>query len=155
MSSVVLRNVVHFLATHGFRSRLRQRGLSSSGWVLKVMLGVEGDVGRAVLREHDRAEVERQVGEGARLDAAAARAGGELDRAGRGGELHDQAGMRDGLAVTAERRVGAVKDGRVAGRLNIEAPLPVGNVAIVAALLQLLLENVDEVAMPREEVSLS
>lgn len=122
--------------------------------VVELGLGVEGDVRGAVLREHDRAEVERQVGKGARLDAATTRAGREHDRDGRGGQLHDQAGMRDGLAITAERRVGSIEDGRVAGRLYIEAPLPVGEVAVVAALVQFLLVDVDEVTVPREKVSL-
>src|SRR4051794_28203163 len=36
MSSVVLRKVVHCLATHELRSRFRQRGLSTSGKGLKL-----------------------------------------------------------------------------------------------------------------------
>jgi len=62
--------------------------------------------------------------------------------------------MRDGLAVAAQRRVGTVKDGGGRRVVDVVAPLPVGEVAVVAALLQLILVDVDKVTVPREEVSL-
>lgn len=62
--------------------------------------------------------------------------------------------MGNGGAVTAKRRVGAVKDGRVARRLDVQPPFPVRKVAIVAARLELGLVGVEEEAMPREEGTL-
>ena len=95
-----------------------------------------------------------QILEGALEDATAA--GARREGNGDVGEGHDDldALVGDGGTVTAEGSIGAVKDGRVARGLDVQPPFPVGKVAIVAALLEMGLVDVEVEAMPREEGAL-
>ena len=63
--------------------------------------------------------------------------------------------MLEKLAVAAERRVGAVKDGRLGRIMDVEAPLPVRERPVVVAdVAELLLVGPGEVPVPRQEVAL-
>ncbi len=124
--------------------------LEAARVITEAAEGARGGVGQAA----DGAEVHRHVGEGARLDEAAADAGsqGDVVAADAGGRHDDGAVVRDVLAVAAQAVGVAVEDGRVLGRGRVLGPVPVGLVASVAALVaqgQLVL--VDEPAVPRLE----
>ena len=98
-------------------------------------------------------ERDRVVREGAAGDAAAAVAGVDGDGEAEGADVHDA--VRDGEAVAAHGEGRAVEEGRFAGVVVGEGPVPVGlRAGVVAFGAQGELVEMEEVAVEMEEDAL-
>lgn len=122
--------------------------------VVKGRIGLASSVGRAVEREVDGTQVDSHVLKGSLKDTASSRAGSKGD--GEIGEGHDDldALVRDESTVRTEGGIAAVENGRVTGGVDVQSPLPVGEVAVVAAFAEFALVDVEVVPVPGEEVAL-
>ena len=114
----------------------------------------------------------RHVRERAGIDATATGAGRDVDDVGRSWLRELESSVTDVSTIAPEGCRRTIKDGRVAWRIDIETPFPIGEVAylfvsgwilwyrkaeertIIATSLQLLLVGPDEIAVPSQEGTL-